>query len=105
MAASEDELAKKQVKEAVWEWAGRAAALAAVFVLGFFSAWWLYGYGPEGAPSLRERVVKQEAQIVELRNKRVDIEGQLTVTQGRLSECQQNLAKARAAQGTAPATP
>jgi hypothetical protein len=96
MAASEDELAKQQVKEAVWVWTGRFTALLAIFIMGFFAAWWLYGYGPNGAPSLRTVKEQQEAQIVELRNKRVDTEGKLTVTEGRLSACQQELAKARA---------
>ena len=96
MAASEDELAKKQVQEAVWTWAGRVIVLAVAFGFGFFAAWVLWGAGLQGAPALRQQVENQDAQILELKNKRVDIEGQLTVTKGRLDQCEQNLAKARA---------
>jgi hypothetical protein len=96
MAASEDELAKKQVQEAVWAWAGRIIVLAVAFGFGFFSAFILWGSGTEGAPALRRKVEAMDAQILELKNKRVDIEGQLTVVTGRLSECQKNLNRAAA---------
>jgi hypothetical protein len=105
MAASEDELAKKQVQEAVWAWAGRVTVLAVTFGFGFFAAWVLWGAGMSGAPALRTRAEQQDAQILELKNKRVDIEGQLTVTQGRLQQCERNLAQARANPGGAAATP
>src|SRR5262245_4604315 len=76
MAATEDELAKKQVQEAVWAWAGRVIVLAVAFGFGFFTAWVLWGSGSSGAPALRNQVVQMEQQILELKNKRVDIEGQ-----------------------------
>ncbi len=94
MAASEDELAKKQVQEAVWAWAGRVIVLAVAFGFGFFAAFILWGSGTTGAPALRKQVEAMDQQILELKNKRVDIEGQLTVIQGRLAECQKNLNRA-----------
>jgi hypothetical protein len=105
MAASEDELARKQVQEAVWTWAGRAIALAAVFILGLAAGFWMWGYGPAGATHLREQSVLQEEKLRELGNKRVDIEGQLTVTKDRLDRCQSDLAKAREAARAAAAAP
>ena len=105
MAASEDELAKKQVQEAVWAWAGRIIVLAVTFGFGFFAAFVLWGAGTEGAPALRRKVEALDAQILELKNKRVDIEGQLTVVSGRLAECQKNLNRAAAAPAPPPATP
>ena len=94
MAASEDELAKKQVQEAVWAWAGRVIVLAVAFGFGFFAAFVLWGSGMTGAPALRKQVEAMDQQILELKNKRVDIEGQLTVVTGRLAECQKNLNRA-----------
>jgi hypothetical protein len=102
MAASEDELAKKQVQEAVWTWAGRVIVLGVTFGFGFFAAWVLWGAGNSGAPAMRAKVEQQEAQILELKNKRVDIEGQLTVIQGRLQQCEKSL---RTSAGGAAATP
>ena len=52
MATSEDDLAKKDIQDAIWDWGGKLAALGAVALLAFFSAWWLWGYGPNGAPAL-----------------------------------------------------
>jgi hypothetical protein len=103
-ATSEDDLAKKDIQDAVWNMAGKGAGLGAVGLLCFFAAWWMWGYGPQGAPALREQIVKTEAQLLEFKNKRVDLEGKLTVAEGRLSQCQSELAKARAAGGAA-ATP
>lgn len=103
MATSEDDLAKKDIQEAIWDWMGKLAALGAVGLLSFFAAWWLWGYGPNGAPALRTDIEATRAQLLEFKNKRVDLEGKLTVTEGRLSQCQSDLAKARAA--GAAATP
>ena len=104
MASTEDEEAKKRVQEAAWAWTQRLLVLATVFGFGFFLGWVLYGYGPQGAPALREQTVKQDADMVECKNKRVDVEGKLTVTEGRLTQCQNDLQKARTA-AAAPATP
>ena len=104
MASQEDEEAKKRVQEAVWAWTQRVLVLAVVFGFGFFSAWVLYGYGPQGAPALRVQTVQQDADMVECKNKRVDVEGKLTVTEGRLTQCQNDLQKARTA-AAAPANP
>jgi hypothetical protein len=104
VANQEDEEAKKRVQEAVWAWTQRLLVLAVVFGFGFFAGWVLYGYGPEGAPALRALTVKQDADNVECRNKRVDVEGKLTVTEGRLTQCQNDLQKARTA-AAAPANP
>jgi hypothetical protein len=97
MALSEDDLAKQQVQEAVWTWAGRFAALIAVFVLGVAAGFWQWGYGPEGAPHLRETISKVEADLLAAKNKNVDVEGQLTVTRTRLEQCQRSLSASRAA--------
>ena len=105
MAGTEDELAKKQVQEAVWTWTGRVVVLAATFGFGFFGGWYLWGRGIQGAPALRQKVEQQDAQILELKNKRVDIEGKLTVTEGRLTQCQDSLAQCKAAQAPNPAGP
>lgn len=105
MASSEDELAKKQIQEAIWTWAGRIVALAAIFLLGFVSAFWLWGYGPNGAGQLREQVVVLEGQTRDLNKKRIDCEGKLTVTETRLGQALGDLQKARAAAPAPPATP
>ena len=101
MAATEDELAKQKVQEAVWQWTGRIIVLAVVFGFGFFAAYILWGNGMSGAIELRKRVEQQDAQILDLKNKQVDVSGKLTVIQGRLDEAIGNLAKCRA--GTPPA--
>ena len=93
MAESDDELAKKQVQDAVWQWAGRIIVLAVTFGFGFFSAWVLWGAGNEGATALRARTVVQDGQILELKNKRVDCDGKVTVLEGRVTECGKNLAR------------
>jgi hypothetical protein len=87
MAATEDELAKKQVQEAVWMWTGRIIVLAVAFGFGFFSAWVLWGAGVDGAPALRGARTQFEGQVRDLKNKQVDVEGRLTVCQGRLEQC------------------
>jgi hypothetical protein len=104
VASQEDEEAKKRVQEAVWAWTQRVLVLAVVFGFGFFSGWVLWGYGPQGAPALRVQTVQQDADMVECKNKRVDVEGKLTVTEGRLTQCQNDLQKARTA-AAAPANP
>ncbi|MCW5889944.1 MAG: hypothetical protein KIT14_05265 [bacterium] len=93
--ATDDELAKQRVQEAVWEWTQRLLVLAVTFGFGYFAAWVFYGYGPDGAPALRDLRTKHEAEIVDRKNRQVDIEGQLTVVQGKLTGCQSDLQKAR----------
>ena len=105
MAATEDELAKQKVQEAVWQWTGRLVVLAVTFGFGFFAAWILWGAGMSGAPALRNLKEKMEAEILERKNREVDITGKLTVTQGRLDQCVTDLQKARAAQSPPPAAP
>ena len=106
MAATEDELAKQRVQEALWTWAGRLLVAVVVFGGGFFTAWYLYARGAEGAPALRQRVTQMDAQILEFKNKRVDVEGKLVVVQSRLDECNKTLAAAAAkAQTPPPAAP
>ncbi len=102
MAATEDELAKQKVQEAVWQWTGRFIVLAVTFGFGFFAAFILWGNGLNGAPALRILKEQQEAQILERKNKEVDLSGKLTVIQSRLDQCITDLQKARAA-GSAPA--
>lgn len=97
MSATEDELAKKTIQDAVWTWAGRILTLLVVFGGGWFVGWIMYGSGLTGAPALREKVPQIEATIIELKNQRVGIEGRLTVTEGRLEQCNKALQEARAA--------
>lgn len=104
MASQDDEAAKQRVQEAAWAWTQRTLVLATTFGFGFFAGWIMYGYGPQGAPFLRQAAVKYEADLVDCKNKRVDVEGKLTVTDGRLTQCQGDLSKARAA-AAAAATP
>jgi len=84
MSTTEDELAKKQVQEAVWMWTGRLIVLLVTFGFGFFAAYILWGAGVAGAPALRTRVEQLDAQVVELKKQRQDIDGQKVVCQGRL---------------------
>ena len=95
MASAEDEAAKARVQEAVWQWTQRLIVLAVVFIFGFFAAWVSYGYGPDGAPALREEKVQLEGRIQDLNKKRLDAEGKVEVLTGQLNLCNQNLAKAR----------
>jgi hypothetical protein len=94
MAATEDELAKKQVQEAVWAWAGRIIVLAVAFGFGFFAAFVKWGYGNEGQPQLKERLATAEDRIRELDKKRVDLDGQVTVLNGRVADLQRSLSRA-----------
>jgi hypothetical protein len=96
MATTEDDLAKKQVQEAVWVWTGRLIVLLVTFGFGFFAAWILWGAGVQGAPALRQRTEQLEAQVIDLKKQRTDIEGQKTVCVGRLDQCISDLQKARA---------
>ena len=105
MAATEDELAKQKVQEAVWQWTGRFIVLAVTFGFGFFAAFILWGNGLNGAPALRVLKEQQEAQILERKNKEVDLSGKLTVIQSRLDQCITDLQKARAAAPAPPAAP
>lgn len=95
--ATEDELAKKTIQDAVWAWAGRILTLLVVFGFGWFAGWILYGSGVTGAPALREKVPQLEATITDLKNQRVDIDGRLTVAEGRLQQCNKALQEARTA--------
>lgn len=105
MDKREEEEAKQRVKEATWEWIQRLIVLATTFGFGFFTGWVLYGYGPQGAPALRLQTVKQDESMVECKNKRVDVEGKLTVAEGRLTQCQNDLQKTRNAAAAAAAAP
>ena len=105
MAATEDELAKQKVKEAFWQWTGRLIVLAVTFGFGFFAAFILWGAGINGAPALRILKEQQEAQILERKNKEVDLSGKLTVIQSRLEQCIADLQKARAAGSAPPSAP
>ena len=102
MAASEDELAKQRITEAIWTWTGRILTLIVTFGFGLFSGYVLWGSGNEGAPALRKDVVQYQSQITELRKQRADMEGQATVCKGRLDQCTSDLQKARTAAAAAP---
>ncbi len=93
MATLEDDDAKRRVQEATWEWIQRIIVLAVTFGLGFFAAYVQWGSGLEGAPALRQGKIEMEQQILEMKNKRVDLDGKITVLTSRLEECQKNLNK------------
>ena len=97
MVATEDELAKKTITDALWVWSGRILTLLVVYGAGWFTGWVMYGSGTQGAPALREQVPRLEANITDLKNQRVDIDGRLTVSEGRLAQCNKSLQEARAA--------
>ena len=80
--------AKERVQQAMWEWLQRALVLSVAFGFGFFAAWIMYGSGAEGAPSLRKLSKEQSAQILDLKNNQIDIQGQLEVATGRLQRCE-----------------
>lgn len=80
--------AKARVQEALWAWLQRALVLAVAFGFGFFASWLLYGSGAEGAPALRKLSAEQQAQILDLKNNKIDIQGQLEVATGRLKRCE-----------------
>jgi hypothetical protein len=101
--AAEDEESKKRVQEAVWAGVQRTIILLVVFGAGFFASWLAFGYGPNGAPALRQKVIDQDAQYVDVNKKRVDAEGKATVVEGQLQRCQADLQKARNAPAPAPA--
>src|SRR5438093_6070904 len=88
MAATEDELAKQKVQEAVWVWTGRLIVLAVTFGFGFFTAFLLWGAGINGATALRLKTTQLEDQLLECKNKRVDLERQVTVFKGRMDQLQ-----------------
>jgi len=91
----DDDEAKKRVQEAAWTMVIRGATLAVVFGFGFFAGWLLWGSGENGAPALRELKVAQESEILERKNKMVDVEGRLEVATGKLTTCTTELQKAR----------
>ena len=95
VATTDDEAAKKRVQEAIWQGVARGTVLAVTFGFGMFAGWVMWGSGEEGAPALRTLKVEQDAQILELKNKRVDIEGRLEVASGKLSTCTRDLQKVR----------
>jgi len=96
VASIQDEEAKKRVQEATWQWTGRVIVLLVTFGFGVFAGYTLWGSGDQGALSLRPLAVSQEATITELKNKRVDLDSKLQVTQQRYDECQKALSKAAA---------
>jgi hypothetical protein len=87
VASAEDEAAKARVQEVLWQWTQRLIVLAVVFIFGFFAAYVLYGYGPDGAPALREDKAALTAKVEDLNKKRLDAEGRAEVLQGQLNLC------------------
>ena len=102
MSTTEDDLAKKRVQEAVWAWTGRLIVLAVTFGFGFFAGFLLWGAGMQGAPALRAYRDQVDSQLLDCKNKQVDLNGQLTVYKGRLDQTLSELAKARAASSGTP---
>ena len=99
--ATEDELAKKTITDAIWVWSGRILTLLVVYGAGWFTGWVMYGQGQQGAPELRLKVPQLESTITDLKNQRVDIDGRLTVSEGRLQQCNKALQEARTAAAAA----
>ena len=103
MATADDEEAKKRVQEAVWAWAVRVLVLGVTFGFGYFAGYINYGSGEQGAVALRKHVTELDSQLLECKNKRVDVDGKLVVIQTRLDECSKNLSKAASAAAAAAA--
>ena len=61
------------------------------------------GSGETGSVFLRTHVVDLDSQLLDCKNKRVDVDGKLTVIQTRLDECTKNLTKAVNAATAKPA--
>lgn len=100
---TEDDDAKQRVQEAVWTWAVRLLVLAVTFGFGYFAGYVNYGSGETGSVFLRKHVTDLDAQLLDCKNKRVDVDGKLTVIQTRLDECTKNLTKAVNAATAKPA--
>jgi len=89
----DEESAKHRVQEATWAGIQRIVVLLVVFGAGFFASWLMYGSGTEGAPALRVRVAELDAQIIDLKKQRQDVEGKYEVANTRLGQCQTDLQK------------
>ena len=89
----DEETAKQRVQEATWAGIQRIVVLIVTFGAGFFAAWIMYGSGTSGAPALRTRVTELDAQIIELKKQRQDVEGKYEVANTRLGQCQTDLQK------------
>ncbi len=87
MSTPEDEEAKNRVKAAVWEYTQRGVVLAVVFFAGLFSGYIAWGAGQEGAVHLRQYAKDLDAQLLDCKNKRVDLQSRLDVIQRRYDEC------------------
>jgi hypothetical protein len=94
VSTPEDEEAKNRVKAAVWEYTQQGVVLAVVFLAGLFTGYFTWGSGTEGAVHLRQYVKDQDAQLLDCKNKRVDLQSRLDVIQRRYDECTQRAAGA-----------
>ena len=89
----DEESARHRVQEATWAGIQRIVVLVVAFGAGFFASWLMYGSGAQGAPALRTRVVELDAQIIELKKQRQDVEGKYEVANTRLGQCTTDLQK------------
>ena len=89
----DEETAKQRVQEATWAGIQRIVVLLVAFGAGFFAAWLMYGSGTSGAPALRTRVTELDAQVIDLKKQRQDVEGKYEVANTRLGQCQTDLQK------------
>ena len=89
----DEETAKQRVQEATWAGIQRIVVLIVTFGAGFFAAWLMYGSGTSGAPALRNRVTELDAQIIEIKKQRQDVEGKYEVANTRLGQCTTELQK------------
>jgi hypothetical protein len=96
----DDATAKQRVQEATWAGIQRFVMLLVTFGAGFFAGFLMYGSGVTGAPALRTRVVELDAQIIELKKQRQDVEGKYEVANTRLGQCQTDVQKKNNELGT-----
>ena len=88
MDKTQEAAAKARVQEALWQWLTRGLVLGVAFGFGFFASWIMYASGEQGAPNLRIVSEEQAAQLVELKNNKIDVQGQLEVATDRLGRCE-----------------
>jgi hypothetical protein len=89
----DEKTAKQRVQEATWAGIQRIVVLVVTFGAGFFADWLMYGSGTGGAPALRTRVTELDAQIIDLKKQRQDVEGKYEVANTRLGQCSTDLQK------------
>lgn len=80
MGVDDEAAARREVREAVWTWTGRAVVLLVAFLAGMFAGWTAWGAGELGAPRLRVKVAELEKQVRDLKNEREALNAKLALT-------------------------